>query len=86
MAEIKSLKNGIKSLLSNRVCEITRGVIFTYGGKDWEAIIPCLKEWENKGYLKIIRDPLTSEDNQICVEMLTFFDYKSPIPDFLNYE
>jgi hypothetical protein len=81
------LKNGIKNmLLSNGVSEITRFPIKVYGREDWTTIKQALSEWERKGYLQKLKDPELAEDHEICVRFLTFFEYPSPIPGFLNWE
>ena len=39
---------------------------------DWNPIKDALSEWELLGWLRIIDDPEFAEDDQYCVEMLTF--------------
>lgn len=81
------LKNGIKNMvLSNRVSGISRSTIRGYGRDDWPTIKKALSEWEKKGYLKILKDPEFARDDEVCVEFLTFFEFPSPIPGFLNWE
>ena len=73
-------------VLSNAVNKVSRFSIRTYGRDDWPVIKRALEEWQGKGYLKILKDPEFANDDEVCVEFLTFFEHKSPIPGFLNWE
>lgn len=81
---MKSLRNGIISILSDRVHEISVSEIRVFGGGDWDSILKSLEEWQSLGYLNIVRDPRSVADDEICVEMKTWFEFNSPTPGFLN--
>lgn len=44
------------------------------GGGDWLLIMSALKEWESQGLLKILKDPQTADEEEICVEAFKFID------------
>lgn len=73
-------------ILSNRIALVQRSSIRIAGRANWPAIKQALSEWQKKGYLKILKDPEFALDDEVCVEFLTFFEHKSPIPGFLNWE
>ena len=81
------LRNGILGhVLSDAADEVTRHTIRTYGRDDWPVIKRALEEWQGKGYLKILKNPESANDDEVCVKFLTFFEHQSPIPGFLNWE
>jgi len=81
MARI-ALKNGINAILDDYCKRISRQTIRVYGDANWPSIRAMLGEWESKGYLRILRDPETANDADICVEMLNYIEQKSPWPNW----
>ena len=76
------LKNGLNGCLDNMFREIPRKTIRVYGEDNWPQVNALLKEWEDKGYLKILRNPETALDDEVCVEMLAYIEQKSPWPNW----
>ena len=58
--------------------EIPRKTLRVYGENDWPEIKAALREWEGKGYLRVLKDPEDAADEEICVEMLSYIEQKSP--------
>lgn len=54
--------------------EIYKRFLEYAGEGDWSFIMTYLKEWESKGLLKILKDPQTAEEEDICVKALKFID------------
>lgn len=54
-----------RSLKSNT---ITRAVL------QWEDVLDRMQTWEKKGWIKILYDPRTADDNTVCLIMLKYLD------------
>ncbi len=77
------LKAGINRTLDDtRRKEITRATVEGYGEGKWNEIMAALYEWENKGYLAILRDPREVQSNDVCVLMRSYIERESPWPDW----
>jgi len=78
-----SLRNSINRFLDDEKCLLlTAGFVQDCGLNDWQTIGAALKEWESKGYLRILKDPYETARDEICVEMLSYIDRESPWPDW----
>jgi IS5 family transposase len=64
---------------------VPRSAICARGASIDVETVEQLREWEREGYLRIVGD-LKGGDDEIVLEMLRYFDRKSPIPGFLNWE
>lgn len=56
--------------------------VATGGEFDWPEIRRKLTEWEEKGFLKIIKDPEICDKDEFCIEMLNFIDAKEALPNY----
>ena len=79
---MEELKNGINRILNDKVKYIPREVIRVYGRNNWQEIIKALTLWEKKGLLKLLKNPKTCNDDEICIEMLKYIDKESPIDNW----
>ncbi|PYJ81636.1 MAG: hypothetical protein DME22_20710 [Verrucomicrobia bacterium] len=78
-----SLRNSINRFLDDEKCLLLKaGFVQDCGLNDWQTIRAALKEWESKGYLRILKDPYETARDEICVEMLSYIDRESPWPDW----
>jgi hypothetical protein len=41
---------------------------------EWKDIISCLHNWDNMGWIKIISNPQTADDEAVCVVMIKYLD------------
>jgi hypothetical protein len=73
-----TFKNGINGCLDNYFKENPRKTIRVYGDGDWPDILTTLREWESKGYLRVLKDPTEAKDDEICVLMLSYIEQHSP--------
>ncbi len=78
----KTFKDSLNGCLDNMFREIPRKAIRVYGENGWPQINALLKEWQDKGYLKILRNPEIASDDDICVQMLAYIEQKSPWPNW----
>lgn len=65
---------------------IPRIALCVSGARFNPEITELLKQWENDGYLKVLCDPDSVEDDGNIVEMLSYIKQRSSIPGFLNWE
>lgn len=80
------LKAGINRILEGGVQKIKAVHITTYSHGDIEVIDNSLKEWQERGYLRILKPYQDCSPEEHCVEMIKFIDQKSPIKGYLNWE
>lgn len=77
-------KSFLKTHLNNFVGEgcglIPRWALRLYGDGDWAAIKALLSEWEQNGYLIVLLDPETCDDNTVVLKMRNFVDAVDPLP------
>ncbi len=72
---IEVLKSAINSgILDGGATLVTRESIRLYGKNDWKSINKALADWESRGILKILKNPETANDDDICIEMLHYID------------
>ena len=80
---IIGLKNGINRVLNDKVKFLTKGTLL-WCSHDVinEELVLQLKDWEKNGCLKILKDPRTCSDDEVCIEMLKYIDKESPIDNW----
>jgi hypothetical protein len=64
------LHAGMNRILDDGGRMIKRSTVVTFGGPQWSTIKAALQDWENKGYLRVIKDPEFAGDHEDCVEMI----------------
>lgn len=77
------LKGGINRMLNDKVKFLSKETLLwcTHNVLDTE-VINALKDWEKRGILKILKNPNTCDNDEICIEMLKYIDKESPIPNW----
>lgn len=75
------LKNGLnRYFLDGENGRFTKSLLGALGQNDWAAIYRELKKWEDRGLLKILKNPGLAGPDEACIEMVNLIDLKSPIP------
>ena len=75
----KVMEDGPRTSFSKKyLVGISRGDVVTLNA--------CLQEWQGKDYLQIIKPLDDCQDDEICIEMKSFIEQKSPIRGFLNWQ
>jgi hypothetical protein len=64
----------------------TKRNLLAFSKGDVVTLKECLEEWQFKGYLEIVKPFEECQDNDVCVDMKSFIDQKSPIRGFLNWQ
>lgn len=83
---------GIVKACLNRYTEDGRRTQFTkhnliaFSKGDTVTLLACLHEWQAKGYLQIVKPLAECQDDDVCIEMKSFIEMKSPLPGFLNWQ
>lgn len=66
--------------------QFTKRNLIAFSKGDVETLKVCLEEWQSKGYLQILKPLAECKDEEICIEMKSFIEQKSPIRGFLNWQ
>jgi len=77
------LKAGIHRYIEDVSRQIPLKFLKSFSNHDLETMFGSVREWESKGFLRIIRDPETSDDNDICIELRHYIEQDSPLHGFL---
>ena len=75
----KILRAGINRSLDDGAKLMSRKTLWVYAKNNWPVIMNSIKEWEERGILKVLKDPRTANDDDDCLEMLKYIDRESPL-------
>jgi len=80
------LKNWINRILDDTASPfLPRSIVFPYDDIRLYQL-EWFREWEKRGILRFLKDPVTSKADDMVIEMLSYIDRSSPIPGFLNWK
>jgi len=66
---------------------IPRWAFRVYGESEWTTIRELLADWEERGFLQILKDPETADDNDYCTKMFNFVEATEPLPSYwISYD
>ena len=51
-------------------CAFTRHELLAYGGMNWSRVENCLREWESRGLLQVLKPLAGAQDGEIVVKLL----------------
>ena len=61
--------------------EISRSGIELASGGDLALAMIKIREWQSKGWLKVLKDPIIAAPDEICLEILSMIDGNAPWSD-----
>jgi hypothetical protein len=74
------LRNHLNNFVGEGCGLIPRWAARLYGESDWPSIKEALADWQREGFLTVLNDPETSDDNTIVAKMHNFIDASEPLP------
>lgn len=80
------LRAGLNRMLEDGYKKINASHLYIYSKHDSQVIEESIKEWSERGILKILKPYHECAPDDCCVEMLRFIDQKSPIKGYMNWE
>ena len=86
--KIKSQIKGVlhKAMEDGPRTRFTKRNLLAFSSGDTATLNTCLQEWQTRGYLQILKSLSECGDEEICIEMKSFIEQKSPIRGFLNWQ
>jgi len=72
MSSKLAVKNGLNRVYAERVSRIPKMTLMVFAHDDIGLLKQALKEWEKQGTIKILLDISLADDDQECVELLSF--------------
>ncbi|MEM1158052.1 MAG: hypothetical protein AAGH72_07335 [Verrucomicrobiota bacterium] len=81
------LRRSINDFVGEGYGYIPRWALRVYGKEDWDEIRNLLKEWQESGFLEVLKDPEHCGDDAYCLKMFNFIDAEEPLPDhWISYD
>ncbi len=80
--QIPKLRDEINRGLDYECFDLTKANLVEMCDGDLGLGLLLLKQWEARGLLRIILNPVLANDDEVCVTMLDYIDKKSPWPNF----
>jgi len=74
------LRNHLNNFVGEGCGFIPRWAARLYGESDWASIRAAFEDWQQKGFLTVLNDPESCEDNTIIAKMHNFIDALEPLP------
>lgn len=66
------VQSGLNGLYADRVSRVSKNTLMVYAGNDLGVLKQALEEWEQRGFIRRLRDISTAADDEECVELLSF--------------
>jgi hypothetical protein len=67
-----TLKNALNGLYADRVGFVSKESILTYSFGDLELAVTLLRKWEKQGALRILDNFNSADEEDDCIELLSF--------------
>jgi hypothetical protein len=81
------LQNHLNNFVGEGYGFIPRWALRIYGNEEWIEIRKAISEWEDAGWVEILKDPKSCDDNDLCLKMLNFVGATEPMPkNWINYD
>ena len=81
------LRNHLNNFVGEGYGHIPRWAARIYGNAEWIELREAFREWQDAGFLEILRDPEQCADDDIILRMLNFIDATEPMPtNWISYE